>query len=63
MDKLIKDEEGKITVSNGIFNLLVIILRNVDLKDGATILKLLPVRHPVAHIMVDTSMSHDKEVW
>eukprot|EP00026_Physarum_polycephalum_P003442 Phypoly_transcript_03453.p1 GENE.Phypoly_transcript_03453~~Phypoly_transcript_03453.p1 ORF type:complete len:568 (+),score=83.13 Phypoly_transcript_03453:30-1733(+) len=46
MDKLIRDAESNITVSN----------------DGATILKLLPVRHPIAHILVDTCLAHDKAV-
>lgn len=46
MDKLIVDQNGKSTISN----------------DGATILKLLEIVHPVAKTLVDIAKSQDAEV-
>ncbi|KAH6771207.1 TCP-1/cpn60 chaperonin family protein [Perilla frutescens var. hirtella] len=45
MDKLIHDDKGNTTISN----------------DGATIMKLLEIVHPVAKILVDIAKSQDSE--
>ena len=46
MDKLIVDDNGKVTISN----------------DGATIMKKLNVVHPAARTLVDIAKSQDSEV-
>lgn len=46
MDKLIHESDTKITISN----------------DGATIVRLLDVVHPAAHILVDIAKSQDAEI-